>query len=366
MVKEALEIPTPAVLVDLDIVEKNLRELTEGLNRYGIAYRPHIKTHKSLYFAELQKAYGASGITCSKLGEAEVFAEAGFDDILLAYPLIGRDKLERLKRLIKKGNRVRTVVNSLVGAKHLSDLGEELSNPIEVLLDIDGGMNRGGVKSGDAAVVLANSISSYAGIKIVGIEYFDGSIYGAVTEEEIKEHVIWERNNIIESAELLRQNGHTMEILSGGSSFSSKYPQYLKGLTEVRSGNCIFNDCTQLYKGLITTESCALRILATVVSKVDDKHVIIDAGTKTFSSDPSGDRGGYGYIIKYPHAQLWKMNEEHGFVKSEKSLGVEIGDKLEIIPNHSCQQANLFDKFYGIRGGNIERIIENEARGKSV
>lgn len=366
MEKKKGNIPTPAVVVDLDIVENNLKELTEGLKQWGISYRPHVKTHKSVYFANLQKAYGASGITCSKLGEAEVFAESGFKDILLAYPLIGEDKLERLGRLIEKGVQIRTIVNSKSGGEALSRLGCRMGCQIEVLLDVDGGMNRGGVKPGNAALALAEEIRDYEGIKIAGIEYFDGDIYSAKTEDEMMEHILREKQDITGTAELLEQNGFTMDIRSGGSSFSSKYPQYLKGLTEVRPGNCIFNDCAQLYKGMIGEEQCALRVLVTVVSKIDDCHFIVDGGTKTFSSDRSGDRDGYGYIIGHPDAALWKMNEEHGFIQSEKVLDIQIGDKLEIIPNHSCQQANLFSRFYGIRNDKVECIIQTEARGKNV
>lgn len=359
-------IGTPAVLVDLDIAEKNISSLVEGLKKYKISYRPHIKTHKSIFLARLQQKMGACGITCAKLGEAEVFAEAGFDDILLAYPVIGDDKCRRLGELLLKGIRVRTVVNSIEGARGLSGMGQNIGRTVEVLLDVDGGMERGGVKPGEPALQLAEAIKALPGVRLVGIEYFDGSVYGAATMDEIAGHITKEKTEILDTACLLRERGFEIRILSGGSSFSAKQPQLLEGLTEARPGNCIFNDCTQLYKQMITEEDCALKVMATVISRVDPFHYIIDAGTKTFSSDTSQEGKGYGYIIGHSGAVLWKMNEEHGYVRFAKPDEVKIGDRLMIIPNHSCQQANLFPRMYGIRKGSFVCEIDTSARGKSV
>lgn len=360
------KIGTPAVLVDLDIVEKNISSLVEGLDKYKISYRPHIKTHKSIFLARMQLEMGACGITCAKLGEAEVFAEAGFDDILLAFPVIGEDKCRRLGNLLQKGVRVRTVVNSIEGARGLSKMGQNIGRTVEVLLDVDGGMERGGVKPGEPSLHLAEAIRTFPGIRLAGIEYFDGSVYGASTMDEIAGHITKEKTQILDTARLLREHGFEMRILSGGSSFSAKQPQLLEGLTEARPGNCIFNDCTQLYKNMITEEDCALKVLVTVVSRVDSSHYIIDAGTKTFSSDTSQEGEGYGTILGHPGAVLWKMNEEHGYVRFEKPDEVKIGDRLKIIPNHSCQQANLFPQMYGIRKDNFICEIDTAARGRSV
>ena len=360
------EIDTPAVLIDLDIVENNIRRLVDGLRRHHISYRPHIKTHKSVFLGNLQRQYGAEGITCSKLGEAEVFSEAGFDDILIAYPIIGDLKLMRLKALIEKGIQVRTVVNSLEGAKGLSLLGESMGRSIEVLIEVDGGMHRGGLAPYEDTVRFARAISAFPGIRIMGIEYYNGGIYDAKTKEEVILEVMRERQEMTETSALLKRAGISSPILSGGSSLSSDYPEYLEGITESRAGNVIFNDRTRMSKGLIRLEDCALQILVTVVAKVDDNHYIIDGGSKTFSSDMVSGCEGYGYVREYPEMILWKLNEEHGYLYSAVPHKINIGDVLHIIPNHACQMGNIFEYSYGIRNGRIEEKIYSEARGKSI
>ena len=355
---------TPAVLVELDQAEKNIKAMVELNEKNGIHVRPHIKPHKSVYLSRLQLELGCRGITCAKLGEAEVMADHGITDILVAYPLIGEDKMERLKKLMDRAN-VATIVNSTTGARQISGAGRSKGEKIRVLIEIDGGLNRGGKKPMEPAVEFAKEIRDLPGIDIVGLMYYSGVIYAETTMEGFDKATVKEHDDIINTARLMEAAGFKMEILSGGNSYSSKRAQLLKGITEVRPGHFIFNDCGQLASGFATEGQCCLRVVSTVVCLNDEKHAIIDAGSKTLTTDLCAHRAGYGYVIGRSDIFISKLNEEHGFIESEKPLDLKIGDKIAIIPNHACVVPNLADEICGIRNNRIERMIKIEARGKN-
>jgi D-serine deaminase-like pyridoxal phosphate-dependent protein len=360
-----LDIQTPAVLADLDQVDANIKSLIEDNKRYGIAHRPHIKTHKSLYFAYRQLALGAMGVTCAKLGEAEVMAKGGIREILIAYPIIGEKKVNRLGALMDMAH-VITIVNSREGALGLNSLGESRGMPVEVLIDVDGGVRRGGMAPYQPALDFAKSIRHLKGIRIVGLMYYGGTIYGESTREGILKKTIKERDELTGTAELLKQNGFEMSILSAGSSYSSKMPEALQGITESRAGHYLFNDCAQLATCMATEKECALTVLSTVLSLTDERHAIIDAGSKALTSDLCKHRPGYGYVCGHPELRIDHLNEEHGYLESDSPLPFKVGDVIRIIPNHCCVVTNLCDEIYGMRGDMFERMIPIEARGKNV
>lgn len=362
---ELKKLPTPAVVVYMDIVEKNISDLLAGAKKAGLKHRPHIKTHRCGYLADLQVRSGCCGITAAKLGEAEAMAEAGIRDIFIAYPIIGEDKLRRLLDL-SKSVKVSTIVNSETGARQLSDFFERAGQKIEVLIEIDGGLNRGGVQPGEAALEYARSIRELSGIQIVGLMYYGGLVYNSRNIEEIREHAARERATLLQTAKLLEEDGFHIEICSAGSSFTGKVPEELQGITEIRSGHYIFNDCGQLDVGLAEPEDCALRVLATVVSKPDDHVVIADVGTKSLTGDTCHYRSGYGYIVEHPEIEIYALNEEHAFLRCEGENPLQIGEKIEIIPNHACVVTNLVDQAYGFRNGKFEKMLTIDARGKSV
>jgi D-serine deaminase-like pyridoxal phosphate-dependent protein len=356
---------TPSVRVDLDIAERNIRNALTVLSPVNISHRPHIKVHKSVTLARLQQSLGCRGVTCAKLGEAEVMADGGINDILLAYPLIGADKLERYRALLLRGLQIRTVINSIPGAKGLSDLGLSLGRRLPVLVELDGGIKRGGLPNGEALAAFATAVKDLPGLSIEGVEYYGGDIYACKTEEDVRLRARRERDEIIGAAETLRSLGIEISILSGGSSFSMFFPEEIAGLTEVRAGNYIFNDCARLGLGLVTVDDCALRVYCTVVARPDSETAVIDAGSKTLTSDTVRSREGYGYIAEAPDAVIFKLNEEHGFVKREGGLDWEIGQTVSVIPNHACTVPNLCDEIYAVRGGVFEGPIRVEARGKN-
>lgn len=354
---------TPAVVVELDIVERNIRNMITNTAKYGIAHRPHIKVHKCIELANLQLSLGAKGITCAKLGEAEVMAAGGIDDILIAFPIIGEDKLARYGSLSKKCT-LRSIVNSIHGAKGLSILGESLDKKLEVLIELDGGVNRGGIPPFQPAMDFADAIRNLPGIHIVGLLYYPGLIYGETTDEGVERLARKEHDDLIGTKELLEKHGIQINILSGGNTPSAMVPQFLEGITEVRPGNYIFNDCQRLYPGLLKPEDCAMRIISTVVCRPDANSAIIDAGTKTLTSDSFPNMPArFGYILDHTNVSLYKLNEEHGFLKSEYSMPFEIGDKLAIIPNHACVTSNLCNEIYGFRDGTFLRMLKIDARG---
>lgn len=356
---------TPAVHVDLDVVERNIRRGVESLAPHGIVHRPHIKVHKSIFLAQKQLAMGCKGITCAKLGEAEVMADGGVADILIAYPLIGADKLARYRALVERPIVVRTIVNSMEGAAGLSKLGEGMGRRLEVLIELDGGINRGGLQPGKPLEDFARAVRALPGLDIVGLEYYGGDIYACKDAEAIRARSKREADDVLAGAETLRRAGVEPRILSAGSSFSLRYPAELKGVTEVRAGNYIFNDGAQLSIGQVGPDECALRVLATVVSRPDPNHMIIDAGSKTLTSDRVAGWDGFGHVVEAPELDIYKLNEEHGFVRSDREIRFRVGDVVSIIPNHSCVVPNLADEIYGMRKGKLETVIKVDARGRN-
>jgi len=356
------EISTPGIVIELQQVEKNLKELVMNNEKYGIHVRPHIKPHKSVFLAKLQLELGCVGITCAKISEAEVMATHGIKDILIAFPLIGKDKMDRLGKLLDNAY-ITTIVNSEEGARQLSNLGKKKGTCIRTLIELDGGTNRGGVKPYEPAVEFAKRLKDFQGIEIVGIMYYGGQIYTQKTLEGFHSIARKEHDEIIVTAGMLKKVGCNMEILSGGNSYSARCSKELEGITEVRAGNSIFNDCLTLTTGFATVEQCALRVVSTIVSIVDENHAIIDAGSKTLTTDLCANRPGYGYVIDRPDITITNLNEEHGFIETSIKLGLNIGDKITIIPNHACVLPNLADIMYGMKNGILEHKIPVEARG---
>lgn len=359
------ELPTPAVVIDLDMAEENIRLMQKNAEKYGLTHRPHIKTHRAGYFAKKQVEMGCKGITCAKLGEAEIMADDGIKDIFIAYPIIGEDKLQRLYQLAKRV-KVSTIVNSLKGARDLSTFFAERNKQMEVLIEVDGGLNRGGIKPGEPTLEFAEKIRNESGLKINGLMYYGGLIYGARNIDELEEFTRKEHDDLVTTAELLKQHGFQMNVLSAGSSFSGKKPELLEGITEIRSGHYIFNDCGQLDIGLASPEQCALNVVTTVVAKPDEHTVICDVGTKSLTSDQCHYRKGYGYVIEHPEIQIYSLNEEHAFLRTEGENPLQVGDKIALIPNHACVVTNLAEKVYGFRNGKLDQMIAIDAKGKSV
>ncbi|ANS77012.1 amino acid processing protein [Paenibacillus yonginensis] len=350
----------------MDIVEANVSRMAHKLKENGLRHRPHIKSHKSVELAKLQLDAGAIGITVAKLSEAEVFVRAGVRSVLVAYPLIGADKLARFARLHQEAE-MTAVVDSPEGAAGLSQIGISSGKAVPMLIEIDGGLHRGGRQPGEDAVSFAKQLSGMPGLELKGIMGYFGTIYGRAGEEELREAVREEVSLLSKIVTDFRNEGLPVEIVSTGSTPAAIMGGELKAAaTEVRAGNYIFMDASGMGLGIAREEDCALRVIATVVSLPLPGLATIDAGTKTLSSDKGHNRPGFGMITGHPDIEITGLNEEHGFLSYDPSMvSLAIGERLEIIPNHSCVIPNLAHQVYTARKGKTTGTLRIDAKGCS-
>lgn len=363
--KRAAEIDTPALLVDLDIMEANLRRVADYTRAHGLRLRPHTKTHKSPKLARRQLELGAAGLTVAKVGEAEVMLEAAPPDLLVAYPVIGTSKLERLTAVARR-TRVTVSLDSLCAARQLSAAAKAGGVEVGALAETDVGLGRVGVSPGTELIDLARGMHSLPGLALEGIAFYPGHIkdHGAEGMEALAA-----LGRLIERMlDDFRRAGIPVRIVSGGSTPSLFHSHELPGLNEIRPGTYIFNDWNTVVSGACTPEECAASMLVTVVSTARPGQIIVDGGSKTFSSDRlmgSGAESTFGRVVEAPEAGFRKMNEEHGYIdvtRCERKF--EIGERLHIIPNHICVAVNLHERVQGMRHGEVEEVWEVAGRGK--
>ncbi|RTE10531.1 alanine racemase [Paenibacillus whitsoniae] len=358
------ELETPAVLIDLDVLERNIQETAELARRAGVKLRPHFKTHKSVWIARKQIEYGACGLTVAKLGEAEVLADAGFDDLLIAFPLVGKAKLGRLRALIQRGIKVTVSTDHAAVAAGISQIGESLNCRIPLYVDVNTGLNRCGKEPGEETADLVRHIAAMRGVEVRGLMTHGGHAYGAKQLSELKQVADDEVKGLVQTKQLLEKSGIPIPEISVGSTPTSKFIADQTGATETRPGAYVFGDISQLEIGSISKNELAMSILATVVSMPRPGTVIIDAGSKTFSADVNPHRPGYGFLKNNPSVYIERLSEEHGIVKVPEDVRYAIGDLVEFIPNHCCTVTNLHDRLHGVRKGKVERLITVDARGR--
>lgn len=333
------ELDTPVPVVDMDRLEANIARLQAYLDEHGIANRPHIKTHKIPEIARMQLEAGAVGITCQKISEAEVMAEAGFDDIFLPYNIIGESKLMRLMNLARQ-IRLSVTADSAFTVHGLSKAAQQADVMLPVLVECDTGGQRCGVQSPQEAAELARLIAGLPGLHFGGLMTYP-------TPEHLDAFVQKTRS-------LIADDGLPMERVSGGGTPCMWQAHTHAELTEHRAGIYVYGDRLTLRSGAVTLETCALKIIATVVSRPTSGRGILDAGSKTLSSDLHG-LDGYGYICEYPEARLYALTEEHGHVDfSACPRKPEIGERVNIIPNHCCTVTSLFDEMIGARQDHVK------------
>jgi D-serine deaminase-like pyridoxal phosphate-dependent protein len=360
------ELETPAVIVDLDVLEGNLRRLVEYGQRHGLKVRPHTKTHKIPAIARMQIDSGCHGITVAKTGEAAVMAAGGLDNILIAYPVFGAEKLKRLAALAHDRNII-VAVDSVVTARALSEAAHVAGSTVGLLVEIDVGMRRCGVSSPEDALALASEIEKLPNVKFTGITFYPGHIWKEPGDQSAGLQAVSDRIGSV--LKRLSSAGISCEVISGGSTPTAYNSHLIPHVNEIRPGTYVFNDRNTLGIGACTLDECALRVIATVVSTAVPGRAIIDGGSKTFSSDRliSGDGKGFGYIIEDPSIHFESMSEEHGHLDiSTSGTSFHIGDKLSVIPNHVCACVNMHDRIWYHRSGNVEGSWQVEARGKVV
>jgi len=357
------ELETPALVVDLDVLETNLREMAAYCAGHGLALRPHVKTHKTPAIARMQISSGARGITVAKLGEAEVMARAGIQDILIAYPIVGRAKLERLVALARMV-RVLVSVDSLEVAREISRAVREAGVTVGVLAEYDAGLRRCGVQTPDDLVSLAHEMARLQGLDFLGILFFPGHVRAKPSEQAPVLRKIDER--LREAQDKLFRWGIGLRVVSGGSTPTAFQSHVMKTVTEIRPGTYVFNDFNTVAGGAAELSRCALTVHVTVVSTAVKGRAVIDGGSKTFSSDRlrGGDAPGFGYCVDLPGLILETMSEEHGHLDVENAgRPLKIGERLRFIPNHVCTALNLHSEIWGARNGEVAERWEIQARG---
>ena len=348
----AREFGTPAVVIDLDRVERNIARVQAACNAAGVANRPHIKTHKIPDIAKMQRDAGAAGITCQKIGEAEVMSEAGLDDILISYNLIGEDKMGRLAKVMERATVTVAADNPTVVAG-LPRAAELSGRTLHVVVECDTGRKRAGVETPAEAIALAKDIASRPGLSFAGFMLYPPEDAMEVTQKFLDEATAG-----------VREAGLEVRIVSTGGTPNVANLGRIKGATEHRAGTYVFNDRMMLACGAATMDDLALTVVGTIVSRAAPDRGIVDTGSKTLTSDTGGLEG-HGLILEHPEAKIAKFAEEHGFLDLTKCNDrPKVGDVVRIVPNHVCVVVNMVDRLVATRGDEIVGELAVAARGK--
>jgi D-serine deaminase-like pyridoxal phosphate-dependent protein len=353
---------TPEIVVDLDIAERNARRLATALDERAIALRPHVKTHKSPALARLQLEVGAQGITVGNLGEAEVFADEGFDDIFIAYPIwADGPKADRLRALAaRSGLRLAVGFDSTEGAKRLAAAVRGAPRPLRVLLELDPGNRRTGAPPSQAGAIAAAALD--LGLDVVGVFTHGGHAYrpgGAAPagDDEVRA--------LAEGAAALLDLGIDRPTISAGST-PTQLTAAVEPVNEIRAGTYILGDRQQWALGAVPHDGIAIAVAATVVSAAVDGQIVIDAGAKTLTKDVAPYLEGYGAIPAYPDAVIERLSDYHGVVRIPAGTRrPAVGEVVAVVPNHVCPVIDTRDAFTATRAGTIVGRWPVLARGRS-
>jgi D-serine deaminase-like pyridoxal phosphate-dependent protein len=356
------DLETPAVLVDLDVLERNVAAMAEAAREASVALRPHVKTHKCPEIARLQRASGARGICLAKTGEAEVFVAAGFDDVFVAFPVVGADKGRRLLALADRA-RLSVGVDSVEGAHSLGAVFAAAGRTLDVVLKVDVGLHRVGVPP-EAAAAMARRLAEVPGVRLRGVFTHAGHGYAQRTPDGGAAIGRDEGRLLGQAADAIRGAGLGLEVVSVGSTPTARHAMRVPGVTECRPGNYVFHDASQVALGTCAPSDCALSVLATIASVPAPDRAVADAGSKTLSSDPlRPEARGHGVILGR-ESRLQRLSEEHGVIDVEAGEGFRVGERIRILPNHACVVANLHDRLFGVRGEQVVTELRVEARGR--
>lgn len=361
------EIQTPSIILNLDVLEKNLKYVQNLCDKSNKKLWPMTKTHKSTSLAKMQIGYGAEGLLVGTIDEAEAFINEGINNITFPYTISNISNIKRIIRLSKKAR----VIISFDNIESAKIWNKELKNEdikLEYFILINSGLNRLGVKP-EECVSLAKKLKELDNLKLIGISTHPGHVYGVTSPEEVK-LISKQEVQVMESAKkYLIKEGFDVKYVATGST-----PTFFDVVSEslfdmLRPGNYPFYDNIQLSLGICKEEDCALTALGTIISKPTDKLFIVDVGSKCLGLD-KGAHGsslitGFGKVKGHDELNIIGLSEEVGKIEILGDTNLNIGDKIEIIPNHSCSCANMTSYIMGYRGDNIEEIIEIDVRGNS-
>ncbi|MGC1275117.1 MAG: alanine racemase [Planctomycetaceae bacterium] len=356
---------TPALVIDLPTVEKNAERLAAYAREHRLGVRPHTKTHKSFRMAALQVAVGAIGLTAAKVGEAEVMAEVA-SDVLVAYPAVDRHRCRRIAELARLGTTVRVALDSTEGIDAVHAAAREAGTTVGILIDLDVGFHRTGVQSPAASLELAQHVArNRDGVRLDGLFFYPGHVWSPAGEQSVE----LERIDAVlaETVELWRASGFEAAIVSGGSTPTAFQSHFIRTQTEIRPGTYIYNDMNTARAEFCSLDDCAATLVCTVVSTAVPGKAVIDAGTKTLTSDRNAlfPDSGHGHVVEHPEAKIVRLSEEHGeldVTACEKPP--RVGDRVTVIPNHICPCVNLQDRAWLRHADGTLESTSIDARGR--
>lgn len=357
------DLDTPALVIDVETMERNLARAAEYARGHGLRLRPHTKTHKIPALGRRQIELGAAGLTVAKTTEGEVMLASGTPDLLIAYPVVGAAKLARLVELARRVQ-VTVALDDLAVAEGISTAAARAGVEIGILTEADLGMQRVGVAPGRALAALVQGVLALPGLRWHGVAFYPGHIkdHGAESLGAL-ERV---RQAVPAMIGVLRKEGFEPEIVSGGSTPLLWDSHTIDGVNEIRPGTYIFNDRNTVLSGACSRADCAATVVCTVVS-AQDGRMMIDGGSKTFSSDRAADSGDalFGEIEGDAGAQFHKLNEEHGYIDLQRAeREYRPGDRVRVLMNHVCTAMNLHEQVWGVRGEEVVTSWKVEGRGK--
>ncbi|HEX8695409.1 MAG TPA: alanine racemase [Longimicrobium sp.] len=354
---------TPAALVEVERMRANLQKAGDYCRAHGLAWRPHAKTHKVPELAAEQVRAGAVGVTVATPREAEVMAQA-VDDLLLAYPPVGRAKLERLMAL-RDRVRLTMALDSSEALGGLVAAAREDVRRVGVLVEVDAGMRRVGVQTPEAAVALAREAAGLRGVEYRGLMFYPGHVRAHVREQDAALAAL--AATVRRFVDALEDAGLAPEVVSGGSTPTFWRSHEIGGLTEVRPGTNIFNDRTTAEIGACAWDEVAYSVLATVVSTAVPGQAVVDAGSKALAREElRAEGGGYGALLDRPEVVVKAVSEEHGLLDlSRTGWRPRIGERVRVVPNHVCVSVNLQERLWGVRGDEVVASWDVAGRGRA-
>ena len=351
------EVSTPALIIDYNKMQKNIEKMARFTKENNINLRPHVKTHKSPIIGKLQLDAGSSGICVARVGEAEIFAQQRFDDILIANQVIEINQIKRLVNLNKE-SLVRVCVDSEKNVKDLNEYALKEGIELEVVIEVDVGLGRNGVKPGEPALKFANFLKKLKGLKVVGLQGYEGHLISVHDDDLRKKQTEDCMKLLVDTRDLLNDNGFDIEYLTASNSGTYKFSGKYKGITELQPGTYVFND--EHHFRIVPEFNIAATILGTITNIPGKRLYTIDIGLKAATND-----NGNPIFKNYPKCRIRVMTEEHSIFRASPNDTFEIGQKIELIPSHICTTVNLYDHFTVIKDDEIFARWNIPARGKN-
>jgi len=351
------DLDTPALLLDVDALDRNIRAMQDWLSQWGCALRPHFKSFRIPEICKRQRDAGAMGFTCAKLAEAELLADLGFDHLLIANEIIGDIKWRRLAELAQRVE-VIVAVDSIEGIEGTARAARDVGSEVGVVVEVNVGLNRCGVAPGEPALKLAQVVADTKGVRLRGVMGYEGHLVGVTPLEEKEKQIRAAIRLLTDTADLMRSHGLPVEIITAGGTGTAEFtPRF--GATEIQAGTYCVMDLLFKSRAMADFEH-AVTVLATVISRPTKDRAITDAGRKALHP-----MGGMGRVKDIAGATLEAIHSEHGLMKLEAPCDLRIGAKVEFLPGYAEGTINLYDQAYVLQNDRVVDVWAVSGRGKS-